>query len=145
MKVTSFSEIELNQVGIMSLRRPATLIGSEHVIYCSPTVKQLNQLDIILSSWYWYTQICWSGWWWWTFLVRTVMMIGECCSKFLSSENMLLYKEHTFCHSSRFSPLKSLRKIHILIFKAFCSRPDICSPRCTLVTLKKNQWLQAQT
>jgi len=65
------------------------------------------------------------------------MMIGECCSKFLSSENMLLYKEHTFCHSSRFSPLKSLRKIHILIFKAFCSRPDICSPRCTLVTLEK--------
>lgn len=53
------------------------------------------------------------------------MMIGEYCSKFLSRENMLLYKEHAFCRSSRYSPLKTLREIHILIFKAFSSRPDI--------------------
>lgn len=47
MKVTSCSEIELNQVGIMSLRQHATRIASEHVIYCSPTIQQLSHLDII--------------------------------------------------------------------------------------------------
>lgn len=45
--VTSCSEIELNQVGIMSLLWPVTCSWGKHVIYCSLTVQQLSQLDII--------------------------------------------------------------------------------------------------